>query len=239
MAPGTDLLVVWHNTSTAQTHSNMDRHPPVGRFHFGVSANTAKRWGKAQGFAGSPFRRGRRTVNAVDRRQPGQNSQGTHDRNYALVDKRVQEDAVEVIAAGAEDAADRAREAVLVAELRDAPVPGDVETATADCRDYDDGPYPSAEGDGCGASFLMCLGCENARVHPGHHPRLAQLHRALGGLHSALPPGIWQTDWEDTHTRLENLKIKLGDGQWAQALDRVTDADCEMIDFLLTGDLTP
>ncbi|MBO2466247.1 hypothetical protein [Actinomadura violacea] len=237
LAPGTDLLVVWHNTKSNQTQSDMDRPAPVGRFHFGVSSTMAKRWGQAHGLDGSPFRRGRRTVNALDRRQPGQNTQETHDRNYVLVDKRVQAEAVEVIAAGAENAAGRAHEAVLVAELRNAPVPGDTETATTDCRDYDDGPFPAPEG-GCGASFLMCLGCENARVHPGHHPRLAHFHRALDSLHSVLPPRDWKKHWQDAHTRLEDLKGKLGEGQWAQALDRVTDADIEMIDFLLTGDLS-
>jgi hypothetical protein len=32
-------------------------------------------------------------------------------------------------------------------------------------------------------------------------------------------------------------KHKLGDGLWAQALSRVTDADRELIDHLLTGAL--
>jgi hypothetical protein len=116
-------------------------------------------------------------VNALDRREPGQDSQDTHDRYYVLVDKRVQPDTVAIIAAGAEEAAEHARNAVLVAELRDAPQPGDVETATADCADFEHSPYPAPDG-GCGASFLMCLGCTNARVHPGHHGRLAHLHHA-------------------------------------------------------------
>jgi hypothetical protein len=66
-------------------------------------------------------------VIALDRREPGQHSQDTHDRDYVLVDKRVQDKAVEVIATGAEDAVGRARTAVLVAELRDAPTSGDLE----------------------------------------------------------------------------------------------------------------
>lgn len=66
---------------------------------------------------------------------------------------------------------------VLVAELRDQRTPGDVETATADCGDFDNSPWPAPDG-GCGASFLACLGCPNARVRPGHHARLAHLHGA-------------------------------------------------------------
>jgi len=236
LAPGTDRLIVWRTNMPGRKRLDQDRHPPVGLFCFGVHQDSAGDWARAEGLRGSPFQRGRRTVIAVDRREPAQHSRATHDRSYSLVDKRVQADAVAVIAAGAEDAADRAREAVLVAQLRDAPVPGDVQTATADCADFDRSPYP-APGGGCGASFLMCLGCENARVHPGHHPRLVHLHRALINLRTVLPPPKWHAEWGDTHARLEDLKGKLGDGAWDQGLSRVTDTDRDLIDLLLTGSL--
>ncbi|WP_329564354.1 hypothetical protein OG711_38420 (plasmid) [Streptomyces uncialis] len=234
-SPGTDLLVVWRG-HMERPHSDRDRQANVGPFGFGVNKSSAQHWARAEGFDSSPFRRGRRTVTAVDRREPAQHSQATHDSKYALVDRRVQADAVETIAAGAEDAADRARAAVLVAELRDEPTPGDVETATADCRDFDDSPYPAPDG-GCGASFLMCLGCENAHVHPGHHPRLVHLHASLASLRSILPTKTWADDWGEPYDRLEDLKRKVGDGVWEQALDRVTDADRTLINSLLTGEL--
>ncbi|MEN8656179.1 hypothetical protein ABCR94_37820 [Streptomyces sp. 21So2-11] len=236
LAPGTDLLVVWRTHRPDHYGDRWDRPPPIGVFCFGVASEGARAWAQSQGFAGSPFRRGRRTVVAVDRREPAQHSQDTHDRSYALVDKRVHADAVEVIAGGAEDAAARARAAVLIAQLSEEPEPEHTETATADCSDFDHGPYPAPDG-GCGASFLMCLGCENARVHPGHHPRLAHLHHALGNLRSALPPPTWHRDWGDPHSRLENLKSKLGEGTWKQALASVTDNDRDLIDLLLTGSL--
>ncbi|MEU3168011.1 hypothetical protein [Streptosporangium sp. NPDC006930] len=236
LAPGTDRLIIWHAALGGDQLKDLDRLPPVGRFHFGITTQRATHWAKSVGLTGSPFRRGRRTVNALDRRQPGQNSQETHERHYALVDKRVQAGAVEVIATGAEDAADRARASVLVAELRNEPQGGDVETATADCHDYDNGPYP-APGGGCGASFLMCLGCENARVHPGHHSRLTHLHHALSNLRSILAPQAWSRDWGEAHERLEDLKTKLGEGIWRLALARVTDADRALIADLLTGEL--
>ncbi|MFF2852524.1 hypothetical protein ACFVT5_40445 [Streptomyces sp. NPDC058001] len=236
LAPGTNLLVVWRTGWLGPASTDQDRHPPVGPFRFGVFTNEAQEWVRAAGFEGSPFRRGRRTVTAIDRREPAQHSQTTHDRNYALVDKRVQNEAIEVIAAGAEDAAGRARRAVLVAHLRDQPTDGDVETATADCSDFEHGPDPAPDG-GCGASFLMCLGCENARVHPGHHPRLVHFHQALTNLRTVLPPPSWGADWGETHARLEDLKRKIGDGPWQQALTRVTDGDRTLIDLLLTGQL--
>ncbi|MFI6797598.1 hypothetical protein [Streptosporangium canum] len=235
LAPGTDRLIIWHVARGGDRHKDLDRLPPVGGFHFGITSQSAMDWARSEGLTGSPFRRGRRTVNALDRRQPGQNSQDSHDRHYVLVDKRVQAEAIEVIAAGAEGAVGRARASVLVAELRDEYQGGDVETATADCHDYDNSPYPAPEG-GCGASFLMCLGCENARVHPGHHSRLAHLHHALSNLRSILAPQAWSRDWGEAHERLEDLKTKLGEGLWCLALARVTDADRVLIADLLTGE---
>ncbi|MGW9026741.1 hypothetical protein ACWGQ5_21645 [Streptomyces sp. NPDC055722] len=238
LAPGTDRLIVWRTASGPRSRwSQHDRQPPVGLFHFGVDDNTAREWATSQGLGGSPFQRGRRTVNALDRREPGQNSQDTHDRHYVLPDKQVQERSVEIIAAGAEDAAARARKAVLVAQVSDDADPHDRPTATADCGDWDNSPYP-LPGGGCGVpSFMGCLGCENAKVHPGHHPRLAHLHQALGSLRSVLPPELWQSDWSEGHDRLEDLKNKLGEGLWSQALTRITDTDRELVDALITGDL--
>ncbi len=235
-AAGIDLLVVWRTHTVGRERVDRDRQPPVGPVHFGIQRDAGSDWARAVGLTGSPFQRGRRTVNALDRREPGQNSQDTHDRHYVLVDKRVQSDAVAIIAAGAEEAAERARTAVLVAEVRDAPHSGDLETATADCADFGHGPYPAPDG-GCGASFLMCLGCTNARIHPGHHSRLAHLHHALGNLRSAVAPTAWEIDWGDTHARLEDLKTKLGDAVWTRAKAQVTDAERELIDLMLTGDL--
>lgn len=238
LAPGNNLLVAWRAiVPGAMTNRRDDRPAPVGPFGFGVDTVSAYEWATSLGVAtGSPFRRGRRTVNALDRREPGQNSQDTHDRDYVLPDRRVQDHAVEVIAAGAEDAERRARSAVLVAEIRDEPVPGDVATATADCARYDDSPAPGPDG-GCGLSFLDCLGCTNARIHPGHHGTLALLHQALGNLRSVLSDPDWDRDWNDHHVRLCDLKTKVGDSAWNQALATTTTADRELIDLLLTGDL--
>ncbi|GAA2402831.1 hypothetical protein [Streptomyces coeruleofuscus] len=176
LAPGTDLLIVWRWAQGGRAITTSDHHPPVGFFRFGVAYSAGSDWARSEGLAGSPFRRGRRTVNALVRREPGQNSQATHDRDYVLVDQRVRHEAADIIAAGAEDAAERARQTVLVAELRTRPDRDDRETATADCHDYEHSPF-TGPGKGCRASFLLCLGCNNARIHPGHHARLAHLHR--------------------------------------------------------------
>jgi hypothetical protein len=236
LSPGTDRLLVWRTSRPGQLRTDLDRHPPVSLFFFGVRSNNATAWARAEGLSGSPFLRGRRTVVALDRREPAQHSRDTHDRRYVLPDDRVRAAAVEVIAAGAEDAAGRARKAFLAARLRDRPAPGDAETATADCSDPGDSPWPSPDG-GCGASFLACLACPNARVHPGHHPRLAHLHEALASLRSVLPPAAWAADWRDACERLEDLRDRVGGGPWSQGLARVTSDDREIVARLLTGDL--
>jgi hypothetical protein len=237
LAPGAGSLIAWRSARPGQARADLD-HPlvGVGLFRLGISSDNAADWARDEGLGGSPFRRGRRTVIALDRREPAQHSRGTHDRHYVLPDERVQARAAEVIASGAEDAAGRAGKAVLAARLRDQAVPGDAETATADCSGSGDSPWPSPDG-GCGASFLACLACPNARVHPGHHPRLAHLHEALGSLRSVLPPAAWAAGWRDACERLEDLRGQVGDGPWAHGLARVTSADREIVTHLLTGNL--
>jgi hypothetical protein len=236
LAPGTDRLIVWRTGRPWVKVQEGDRLAPVYPFNFGVHQSTAAEWARAEGLGGSPFRRGRRTVVALDRREAGQHSQATHDRVYVLPDKHVQAEAAGIIAAGAEDAADRARQVVLAAQLRDQPSAGDAETATADCSGEDRSPWPAPDGS-CGASFLLCLACPCAHIHPGHHPRLAHLHEALGSLQSVLPPATWAADWSDHYQRLEDLRGRIGTGPWNQALTRVTSADRHLIHHLLTGNL--
>lgn len=237
LVPGTDRLIVWRTGNRGWETVHGDRHQPVGPFRFGVSSFDAATWAHGEGFTGSPFLRGRRTVIALNRREPTQHSEETYERRYTLVDKRVQQEAVEVIAAGAEDALGRANKAVLVAELRDTPDPGDVETATADCADPSSSIFSDSPENGCTASFLMCLACPNAHVHPGHHSRLAHLHEALTNLRSVLPPTIWRGDWAQHHARLDDLKTRLGQPAWTRALSQVTDADRSLVDNLLQGAL--
>ncbi|MFJ5894705.1 hypothetical protein ACIQFZ_04370 [Streptomyces sp. NPDC093064] len=236
LSPGTDRLVIWRTTRPDKADApEKKKRDSVGLFRFGITGGAAKEWSKEEGFASSPFRRGRRTVNVVHRREPGQNSQGTHDSTYVLTDPRAQEAAVPVIAAAAESVVTKAREVTFGAELRESADPADQPTATADCHDYENSPFSSTD-EGCGASFLMCLACPNARVHPAHHSRLTHLHQALNNLRSVMDPGQWQSDWADAYARLEHLKRLLG-ADWDKALTQVTAADRELIDYLLNGDL--
>ncbi|MER5640743.1 hypothetical protein ABT095_27815 [Kitasatospora sp. NPDC002227] len=235
LAPEVDRFIAWRPHSIGWPPIKHERLTAVGPLRFGVDRADAVRWGKLSG-TGSPFRRGRRTV-VVDRGEPAQHSQDTHERRYVLPDKRVQREAAPIVAAGAAAALRHARRTVrLAAQLVDKRSPGHGETATADCSDAFTGPAP-LPGGGCGASFLLCLGCENARVHADHHPRLALLHQALTNARSAVPTPAWESRWGDSFARLEDLRRKVGDPIWQEARARISDRDRAIVDDLLNGDL--
>ncbi|MES9587552.1 hypothetical protein ABWK57_01425 [Streptomyces sp. NPDC094045] len=235
-APEVDRLLVWRskgNRSEAATNS-VGELIRVGPFGLGAGTDAAALWAQEQELPGKVFRRGRKTVNVVHRREPGQNTQDTHDRVYVLPEPQAQEAAGQVIADGVTAAVEAARRTVLQAQLADAPQAGDQETATASCSDFEHSPF-TPPGAGCGASFLLCTACPNARVAPVHHPRLAHLHAALGNLRSVLDPATWMADWYDAYARLEDLRQRLGTEVWKQAQQRVSDWDRQIIDDLLNG----
>jgi hypothetical protein len=234
-APEVDRLLAWRS-SWGKAWGTRMQEARFGLFGVGVNASAGLNWSQTEGISASPFRRGRRTANVHHRREPGQNSQDTHDRVYVLPDKQVQQGAVGDIAAGVVAALESARRAVLGASLRDAADPQSTPTATADCDDIDNSPFTEL-GSACAASFLLCLACTNARIHPGHHPRLAYLHQALDNLRSVMDPALWSTDWKNTHERLEDLGSKLGRPVWTRASGETTQPDRDMIDHLLKGDL--
>ncbi|MGJ5828056.1 hypothetical protein [Streptomyces ossamyceticus] len=234
-AAGSDLdrLLIWREGHANNGRVDQDT-PRVGPFGLGLADAAGTDWARQTELAGSPMRRMRKTVNVVHRREPGQNSQDTFDRVYALTEPQVQQGAVPVIAAGANAAVDAARRTVFLAKLGDTPEGDGQETATTDCDDYENSPF-TPPGTGCGASFLLCTACPNARVHPGHHPRLAYLHLALESLHSILEPELWDAEWSDAHARLEDLQRRIGEAAWKAKLAEATAEDREVIDQLLNG----
>ncbi|MFD4659676.1 hypothetical protein ACFWP2_29075 [Kitasatospora sp. NPDC058444] len=229
-----DRLLVWHQTTGHERQAYL-RAVRVGQFGFGVDELAGRDWARSVGLAGSPLRRLRKTVNVLHRREPGQNTQDTHDSVYVLTEPQVREAAVPVIADGALDAVASAGRTVFGARLTDRPGERDRPTATADCTDYEHGPF-GPPGRGCAASFLLCTACPNARVTPAHHPRLAYLHQALTSLRGALDAAVWEADWADGHARLADLRVRLGEPVWSAALAAVTDDDRAVIAHLLQGD---
>lgn len=113
----------------------------------GLTGNQVEQWTRAQGWAGSPLRRLRRTGAVLHRREPGQNTQDTHDETYALREPQVRRAAALVIAAGTTAAMKAAQASVLRARLTTAPTPSDQPTATVDCTGFTASPLtPDSDG---------------------------------------------------------------------------------------------
>ncbi|MFF3896872.1 hypothetical protein ACFYY3_27575 [Streptomyces sp. NPDC001812] len=233
LSPGTDLLMVAHckHAKPVPLAHDADRQPPVGPFVFGIHGNDAYAWARSKGLQGAPFRRGRRTV-TVETRQPMQHSRATNDRHYVLPDPRTRQEATERFAEGATAAHTQAVQ--FIAKLAEQPTPTDTQTATADCSGTEASPWPDGEGD-CRASFLLCLACPQARVHPGHHPRLAHLQEQLSSLEFT----SHGDKWHEHFLRLQDLERKVGEAIWTEARSRVSDIDRAIVEHLLNGDFNP
>ncbi|KDN82805.1 hypothetical protein [Kitasatospora cheerisanensis] len=235
LAPGTDLLMTYRMTHLGRNHNDHDRSQPVGPIGFGITNYGAHAWRKRHGLARSPFQPLRRTTVVEDGR-PLQHKQRTHESVYVLPDQRVQKRSRTVIAAGALEALQQARDLTFKGHLANQPDFAHQETVSADCADEKTSPWPAPDG-GCGAGFLACLGCENSRVHTGHHSRLAVLHQQLLSLRGVLPGHHWATRWEEFMHRLENLRERVGESTFDHAGQRATERDHMIVDLLLKGEL--
>jgi hypothetical protein len=236
LSPGHDLLMVARNRRRTDVDSNLDRPRNVGPLCFGVSKADARVWARTHKI-GSPFQRARRTT-VTTTGKPLQHKRGTHESVYVLPDENVQHAAVDVIATGAEEALEQARDYTFKGRLANAADATHQETATADCADEETSPWPAPSG-GCGADFLLCLSCENSRVHTGHHPRLALLRRQLISQRSSWPEKLWRKRWDEHLQRLDDLRTKVNESTWDAALARITDRDQMIVGHLLKGDLAP
>jgi hypothetical protein len=237
LAPGTDLLMTARTGMTGRRIQDRERPRPIDPLCFGVSAYDATHWALGHGLTESPFQRIRRATVTREAR-PLQHSRATHESIYMLPDRHVQDASRTVFADGAQDALDQARATTFGGRLADTPDPTHQAAATVDCVDESTSPWPAPDG-GCGTDFLLCLACRNAHVHPGHHPRLAHLHRQVDSLRSVLPGPVWDRRWRDHLLRLADLRERVGPAAWNSALARVDDTDRVVVDLLLKGDLAP
>ncbi|MFJ8602098.1 hypothetical protein ACIREM_25950 [Streptomyces shenzhenensis] len=237
LAPGTGFLMVARMHYPKRRHQRTERPRPVGPLSFGIGNGDAQLWAITHGLGGAPFQRTRRTTVTREGR-PLQHTQGTHQSIYVLPDEHVQRVSQSVFEAGAREALEQAQAVVFAGDIADTPDPGHEQTVTADCADETASPWPDEQG-GCGADFLLCLACPNARVHPGHHSRLAHLHQELHSLRSVLPGRSWHERWNEHALRLEDLRDKVGPAAWNAALARVNDEDRTLVHLLVKGELTP
>lgn len=236
LAPGADLLMVYRLSQLGRDdQQDGDRPSKVEPLGFGVSRDDATDWSGQHGLSRSPFQGLRRTI-VVDEGRPLQHKQGTHDSRYVLPDERVQRDSRKITAAGAQAAYQLAQDVTFKGKLAGTADPAHAETVTSDCAETESGPAPTPDG-GCSAGFMACLACENARVHDGHHPRLALLHQNLITLRGVLPEQHWARTWDKPMRRLENLREIVGPTVFDSALRRATDRDRMIVTHVLNGDV--
>ncbi|NSX37714.1 hypothetical protein HTS88_15100 [Pseudarthrobacter oxydans] len=112
---------------------------------------------------------------------------------------------------------------------------GRLETVATSCIDNRNGPI-TEPGKPCTASFLLCLGCANARSEPRQVPIQALLRQRLETLRDELPPQRWQQLYGTAAEQLDDLLQQQRAGI-AAAASRATDEDAALVDALLGGRL--
>ena len=181
------------------------------------------------------LRRVRKAVNNRYRREPNQNSRGTHESVYLLSDEHTVAESEATIARGIQRAVSHAETVVAVTRRANADLGED--TPTASCTDHRKSPF-EAIGVPCSASFLLCLGCRNAVIMPRHLGRLAYLFECMSSIRGSVSPAVWQMEWSAHFSRLESLRRDhYSEGQWEQARTELANSDRMLVDLLIEGDL--
>lgn len=239
----TDRLLVWHCAG--------------GRSPIRIGAPSICKIPNADGAPITvDLRRMRRTVQALIRKEPAQNSRHTHDTVYRLGDPATVADAKSTVAQGLNDAVEHAQiitrmrtlldeDAQGLVELSDHPelasalARGDLDTATGACLDFTHSPFTTASQE-CTASFLLCLACPNAVATRRHLPRLIYLHKCLYDLRLIVSADVWEQDWHTHFQRLTALLMtNTTSAEQTAALAALSARDRDLIDRLLKRKLDP
>jgi len=83
-------------------------------------------------------------------------------------------------------------------------VQGQLDTVATACVDNHHGPV-SAPGSPCTASFMLCLGCPNARSEPRHFPVQALLSKRLRDRRSVTSDAEWEARFRIPNEQLADL----------------------------------
>jgi len=110
------------------------------------------------------------------------------------------------------------------------------DTVLASCTDHLSSPHDEP-GDPCGASFLDCLDCPNARALPHQLPVQVIVHDRIKALRADLPPRAWEHRFGKAFSRLTSLLGHYTPEDLAAACDRITHEDRHLADDLLSGRL--
>jgi hypothetical protein len=112
---------------------------------------------------------------------------------------------------------------------------GRLDTVATACIDNNDGPV-TQPGQPCTASFLLCLGCPNARSEPRHVPVQALLRQEIEGRREELTRERWEELYGTAADQLDDLLMQQR-ADLAEAASQATSEDADLVTALLDGRL--
>lgn len=112
---------------------------------------------------------------------------------------------------------------------------GRLDTVATACVDHANSPYSNA-GSPCSASFLLCLGCPNARSEPRHIPIQAAMLASIDRRRPEMTDEEWAGRFSTAHHQLNDLLSRQRASQSATT-PAVSNGEQELIDLVLDGGL--
>lgn len=203
-------------------------------------------------------RRLRQTVIEQGRR-PVSHTRQTMNDHYLMRSRTVREDSRKVVGAALRDEVGKARatqkvpvftpeflvrarhdlpsaaaETGLTPQVLEELIAGVQDTPLASCTDYLAGPR-TEPGQPCTASFLDCLGCDNARALPHQLPIQIAAADWITQLRGNLAPELWRIRFEPRLRQLHDIFNAYTPAEQQQARTQINDRHRALIDEVFNG----
>lgn len=138
------------------------------------------------------------------------------------------------MARAAADPVNAAVEAGLEPEVLKRLLTGEQDTGLASCTDHLAGPH-TEPGIPCPASFLDCLGCENARALPHQLPIQIAAADHIAALRPHIDPALWRARHEPRLQQLDDIVNAYPPGEREHARQALTNQQQRMVNDLMDG----
>ncbi|WAH98198.1 hypothetical protein [Arthrobacter sp. MMS18-M83] len=112
---------------------------------------------------------------------------------------------------------------------------GRLDTVAAACIDHTNSPY-TPSGTACSASFLLCLGCPNARSEPRHIPIQAVMLESITRRRAEIPAAEWEERFSIPSEQLTDLLERQHTGPMVAA-EQASNEDRRLVEMVLDGGL--
>ncbi|TFC51558.1 hypothetical protein E3O47_07460 [Cryobacterium sp. TMT2-17-1] len=113
---------------------------------------------------------------------------------------------------------------------------GELDTVMNSCIDHEHSPY-SPPGSPCGASFMLCLGCPNARAEPRHLPIQLLVFAVIETRRAEMQSLAWATRFALPHARLTHLFAQFPAATVEAARGKETEGDKALVERFLGREL--